>query len=441
MIACFASFFKKAVYCNRLLNLSMPLFFPKTQSFGIELSTLSVKAAQAIKRKDKLILSGIGQSSIPEGIIQKGVVAEEGEEDLARIIKKTISNVEGKEIKTKYAVCSLPEESAFIKLIQISKTEENEIREAVKWQIESNFPVELSDVYFDWEIITPDENFQENKIKNKTREGGELLNVSVAVMPKRIVDSHLSVFKKANVQPIVFETESMGIARSLIPKFFSRHPVIMVDIGKCGTGLTVFSGRTILFTSHIDICGQDFDKIISKKLKISLAEAEKLKKETGFVKIDKNNQNFKKESLPDSEWKVYHVPVLEEKKAQRARPKKELVAGVDLIKAAKTEQVFSALSPILTELTEQIHHYIDYFKDFKKIECVPEGAVEKIMLCGGESRLVGLADFISSSLKMPVEIGNPLINISSFKNIFSGNEKRQALPYATVIGLAIRGAE
>ena len=422
----------------------MPLFFPKTQSFGIELSALSVKVAQVKKKKDKLILNSIGKSSIPKGLIKNGVVAEGGEEDLAEIIKKTISGIQGKKIKTKYAICSLPEENAFIKLIQISKTGENEIMEAIKWQIESNFPVKLNDVYFGWKVVTPDENFQKHKTKKdnyESQKNREQLNVSVAVIPKRIVDSYLSIFKKANIRPIVFEIESMGITRSLIPKFFSSNPIVIVDIGKCGTGFTIFSGRTILFTSHIDICGQDFDKIISKKLKISLTEAEKFKKEIGLVKISGKGQNFKKEFSSRSEWKVYHVPVIEENKAQSEKTKKKLAAEIDLIRAEKTEQIFSVLSPIFTDLAGQINHYIDYFKDFKETECVPAGVIEKIILCGGESRIIGLSNFISSFLKMPVEIGNPLINISSFKDIFFGNDQRQILPYSTVIGLAIRGAE
>ena len=373
------------------------------------------------------------------------MIEEEGEKDLVDIIKETIANVKGRRIKTKYAVCSLPEENAFIKLIQIPRTEEKEIGEVIKWQIESNFPVRLNDVYFDWEVVTPDENFQKHGAKKdnvKTQKSREPLNISVAVIPKGIVDSYLSIFKKANIQPVVFEIESMGVIRSLISNSFSPYPVVIVDIGKCGTGLTIFSGRTILFTSHIDICGQDFNRVISKNLKISLAEAERFKKEIGLAKIRKGSQDSTKESFSRPEWMVYHVPVIEQKKSQKRKlSKKRLEGGIDLIKAEKTEQVFSALVPVLTDLTEQIQHYIDYFKDFRKIECVPDGMIGKIILCGGESKLIGLTDFISSSLKMPVELGNSLINVSPFKNIFPNNNQRQALPYAMAIGLAIKGAQ
>jgi len=55
--------------------------------------------------------------------------------------------------------------------------------------------------------------------------------------------------------------------------------------------------------------------------------------------------------------------------------------------------------------------------------------------------LIGLTDFVSSSLKMPVDFGNSLINVSPFRNIFSSNNQRQALPYAIAIGLAMKGAQ
>lgn len=422
----------------------MPLFSPKIHSFGIDLSDLSIKIAQAKKSKGRFILTSISESSLPEGLIQKGIIEKEGEKDLIEIIKKTISNTRGKKIRTKYAICSLPEENTFIKVIQVPKVEETEMREVIKWQIESNFPVRLDDVYFDWEVVRGEEDFQkvkESKDDIKGEASKKLLNVSVAVVPKKIVNSYLKIFKKANVQPIVFEIESMAVARSLILGSFSPHPVILLDIGKCGTGLTIFSGRTILFTSHIDISGQNFDEVISRNLKVNLNEAERLKKGIGLVSLKEVYKGPEGEFLSHPEWKVYHVPVIERNKSQKKRPKKELKVEIDLLKAAKEDQVFSALVPIITDLSEQIQHYINYFRDLGEIEYIPDGVVSKVLLCGGDSKLIGLTDFISSSLELPVKIGNPLVNISSSGNIFTDNAQKQALPYATTIGLAIRGAE
>lgn len=397
----------------------MPLFSQRMPAFGIDLSDLSVKVAQVKKKGDKLILTSLGQKTLPQGLIDEGVI--QNEKEVIENIKKATSEVRGQRIKTKYIVCSLPEEKAFIKTIKIPRAEKKEIGEMIKWQIEPNFPVKLDDVYFDWRKVEPFEKI--GKEIQKKQSGTEV--VSIAVISKEIVDSYLSVFKKAGFQPIVFEIESMSVVRSLIPGSLSSYPVIILDMGKCGTGLTIFSGKTILFTTHIGLGGRDLDKAIAQKLKVSEDEAERLKKEIGLINIRKK-------------WRVYRIPIVE-KSSKRAISESKF----SLLKRLKEDEIFDALEPILTNLVEQVKHFVEFFKDFGRVEYVPDGIIREVILCGGEANLIGLCDFLSSSLKLKVRLGNPLINISKCiflrkKETFS---QKQSLAFSTAIGLAIRGAK
>lgn len=399
---------------------------PKPETFGMDISDLSLKIAKVEKKGKISFLTTLGKKIIPENLIEKGIIKGEKAGELAKIIKSAISEVKGKKIKTKYAVCSLPEENSFIKVIKIPRVEEDEIEEIVKWQIEPNFPVKLNEVYFDWQLVNP----------AKTLLKDRLMLATIAVVPRRIVDSYLSVFKKAGIEPLAFEVESMAVVRSLILNSFSPHPIIILDMGKCGTCLTVFSGNTILFTSHIGIAGQDFDNAIARELKIGLKEAEDFKKEIGLAGIKKK-------------WKTYHIPVnlsseAEKKLMQSSIIKrndsknKELESKIDLLRTMKEERNIDALTPVLTDLIEQVQHYIRYFKDFRELEYVPDGRIGDIILCGGEANIIGLTDFFSNSLKIPVKVGNPLINISYSSNLFDEDFKKEALAYTTAIGLAMR---
>jgi len=392
----------------------------KKSIFGIDLSELSIKVAQVKKRGSDLVLTSIGKKDIPAGVIGKGEIMREKE--AVKIIRESVSGEIGKKINTKYVACSLPEDSAFIKVIRIPEIERDKMGDVVKWQIEPNFPVKLEEVYFDWELvesIVPQKGPKEREGKSKER------SVSIAVIPKKIVDSYLSIFRKAGLQPVIFEIESMAAVRSLVKDCLSSHPIIVLDLGQCGTGLTIFSGRTILFTSHINISAEDFDRAIARELKVKTDEAEKLKKEIGLINVRKK-------------WRAYRVPVVE-KNSKREISESRL----NLLKAVKEDKIFDALIPILTDLSEQVSHLIDYFKDFGKIEHIPDGRVTEVILCGGGGNLIGLCDFLSASLKLPVKLGNPLINISRHtfpekeKDLLGGN----FLTFATAIGLAIRGAE
>ncbi len=409
----------------------MPLFLPKISAMGIDLSDLSVKVAYIKKgRKEKMVLTSLGEKDIPKSFINDGIIDPEKEGEVARIIKEAIQGVKGKKIKTKKAICSLPEENSFIKILQIPESTEEEMGEVIKWQIESNFPVRLKDIYFDWEVIKPPK--KNNKIsKNKKNKNDEqsLIPVSVAVIPKRIVNSYFSVFKKADLEPIAFEIESMAVVRALLGEY-SQSPVIILDIGRCGTGLTIVSGNAIFFTSHIDISGQSFDESISKSLKIDLKKAEELKKEVGLLALGK------KETLDLKPFKNSLSPsVINDIKKTKGEEIK-----IDPEKGSEIDAVFNALVPALTDFSEQVQHYIDYFSDLNTIDFIPDGKIQKIILCGGESKIMGLPDFLSSSLKMPVEVGNLLYSVSPIKEISKDSSFWDFLSYATVIGLAKRGS-
>ena len=64
------------------------------------------------------------------------------------------------------------------------------------------------------------------------------------------------------------------------------------------------------------------------------------------------------------------------------------------------------------------------------------------MLCGGGANLKGFSGFLSSQLEIPVEIGNPWINIlpKDRKNK-SQLSFEESLRYATALGLALRGVK
>lgn len=391
----------------------MALFYPKVEAMGIDLSDRSIKIGKAKKKGTEFILESLGEKNIPPGFINDGIINEDKETELIEIIRGCLNEVKGSKITTRKAICSLPEENSFIKVIRIPKTTEEEIGEVVRWQIESNFPVKLKDVFFDWQVVS-----QEQKKEEKS------MLVSVAVVPRTIVNSYLSIFSKLGIEPIVFEIESMSSIRGLIDGY-AQKPVMIIDFGQCGTGITVFSGNTILFTSHIDISGQKLTEAIAKYLKISFDEAEDIKKSIGLVSME---EIIKKEN--SSRGLIKEVQKNENDKLANLK-------NTDF----EPSEIFTSLVPILTDLTEQINNYIDYFKDFKNADIIPTGSIEKIIICGGESKLVGFSRFLSKVLHIPVELGNPLKNVIVSKKISREASVDNFLSYATLIGLMKRSDE
>lgn len=386
----------------------MPLFVPKIEAIGIDLSDRSIKVAKIKKKKNKFILESISEREIPYGFINDGIINKDKEDDLIKIIKEVFLDYKGKKINCKKAICSLPEENTFIKVIRIPKVEEKELEEAVRWQIEPNFPVRLNDVFFDFQVIK--------------EEGEDEVTVCVAVVPKDIVFSYLSIFEKANIEPLVFEVESMSLIRALVGGYLNE-PIVFLDMGKCGTGFTVFSGDTILFTSHIEMGGDIFTKSVAKTLKVKEEEAENLKRKIGLRALQEKGIATK--------IKFPITNLMGEIKKKEKEEEQPIIY----------QKVFDAMVLPLTDAVEQIKKYINYFGEIKEIKGIPGGKIKKIILCGGEARIIGMSEFLAEALSTRVEIANPLKKIEVSRHITKDPSPYQFLSFATAIGLAIRGAD
>ncbi|MCK4781783.1 type IV pilus assembly protein PilM [Candidatus Parcubacteria bacterium] len=356
----------------------------KTNGFGMDISDLSVKIVKLKKRRGVLSLACFGETEIKPGIIKDGEIQDK--EALVEIIKKALNKVKGEKLNSRYVVASLPEEKAFLQVIQMPKMSKDELKKAVLFEAENYIPLSLTEVYLDFQIVQLLHNHLDR------------LEVLIAASPKKIVDPYVYVLKKAGLQPKILEVESSAISRALIKDELTVIPLFLIDIGATRTSFIIFSGHSLRLTSSVLISSQKFTDIISRAMKIDSEQAEKVK------------------------WKY----------------------GLKDRKTKKGKQVFEALVPILTDLGEQIKLYLDYYRTHAAPEHIaPNGKkVEKILLCGGGANLPGLCDELFSQLKIPVETGNPWINILSesskeIPKVFLG----ESLKYTTALGLALRAVK
>jgi len=349
----------------------------KPEAFGLDISDLSLKIIKLKRKKDFFKLSSFGEAEIKPGIIEGGEI--KNVEALGKIIKEAVSKVKGEKIKTKYVVCSLPEEKAFLQIIQMPMMKEEELKKAVYFEAENYIPLPMEEVYLDYQIVKPVINHLDH------------FDVLISAMPKKVIDPYVLALKKAGLIPMVLEIESQAIARALVKGGVSPSPLLLIDLGATRTSFIIFSGYSLRFTSSISVSSQKFTDLIAKNLKIDLKEAEKLKMKYGLE---------------------------------------------------KEEKISEILSPLLKNLLKEIKICLFYYHTHIHHEHLPlDGKeVEKIYLCGGGANLKGLTNFLSLELKIPVELGNPWVNIlpEPLKEVPELSYER-SLAFTTALGLALRG--
>ncbi len=348
----------------------------KPEAFGLDISDLSLKLVKLKKRHRGLALASFGESEIKPGIIKDGEIKDE--DKLAEIIREAIKKIKGEKLKTKYVIASLPEEKAFLQVIQMPKIPKEDLKSAVIYEAENYIPLPIEEVYLDSQIIKPVVNSLDH------------FDVLIAALSKKTVDPYLNCLKKAGLLPYVLEIESQAISRALIKNEISLSPVLLIDLGATRTSFIIFSGYSLRFTASVKISSQKFTEVISKVLNVDFEKAEHLKIKYGL----------------------------------------------------KEKKFFEYLIPILTDLSEQIKKYLNYYQTHTNHEHLPSNmrGVAKIFLSGGGANLKGLAGFLSQELKIDVEIGNP------WTNILPEPPKKipqlpfeESLRYTTALGLALRG--
>ena len=354
----------------------MSLFSNNLNAFGIDLSDRSIKVAQIKKKNNRLQLYAYGRENIPRGLIVDGEIKEK--EEVVGLIKKILSNSKINSIKSKFVIYSMPEPKGFIRVMEIKRVQEKNIEDAVRYEAQRLFPINMEESYLDWQVL-PDESDKK-----------ETMKILVAAVSQQLVDSYSSVLKDAGLKPVAAEIESIAITRSLINKNQSSRPILVIDLGRDRTSFIIFKNPTVQFTASIPVCGEEIIKAVSDRMNISEEKSEKIIKECGLI--------FKDDC----------------------------------------KDIYKAIQPSLYEMIRYISKLINFYKEHYK----SESDIAKVIICGGEAKIPGMSSFLSLRVKKEVEKGNPWINIiSSDKKEIPPIPRNDSMVFVTVLGLALRGAE
>lgn len=281
-----------------------------------------------------------------------------------------------KEQNFSFVNVSLPEEEAYLFRMKAPLVKLKELRGSIDLQIENYVPLKSGEVVFDYEIISQDET------------GYDL---EVSALPKGVAQNYFDLFEGTGLIPLVFEIEAQAIARSVI-KRRDKKAYMVVDFGETRTGVSVVSEGVLMFTLTLDaVGGHSLNEAIEKIFNVSFEEAELMKKEQGIRKTAGKND------------------------------------------------LFQALIGPISVLRDEINRHYVYWHTHREERGKDREKIEKIILCGGDANLLGITDYLSASLKIPVERADIWTNVDYREDFIPEIEFNDSLRYATAVGLALGG--
>lgn len=346
-----------------------PPRFITLPSAGVDISESSLKYVQFHTQNSSRTLVHWGDIPLSPGVVVRGSIAEIG--GLVEALEKVRAAC-----KTPYIRISLPEERAYLFETTIKRgTPEKDIRSLLEFRMEENVPLSPRDAFFDYEIVEDETDDQ-------------LLHIGVAVYAKETILNYYDACKKARLMALSLEVEADAIARAAVPRG-EKGVCMILDIGRVRSGLGIVEKQTLLYTSTIDIGGQQFDEVLRRQL---------------------------------GEQDEHAITQLKNERG--------------LLASGEKDDVYEALLSPVAALRDEIATRLVYWNT--RNASSGERKIEKIILCGGSVNMAGLPEYLTEALGIETERVDVWRNVFPHSGAVPPITLRYSYGYATAIGLALR---
>lgn len=484
-------------------------------TIGVNIGSSLIKVVEAKPGKDGIKITALGIAPTPPGTIENEVIVDP--QTLGRAIKQLVKE---SGITCKRCVSSVSGQSTVVvRIIEVPKMTQKELGETMKWEVERHVPFAANEVVMDFQsidrpIVGDDQNME----------------VLLAVAQQEVINKHVETIYAAGLNPTVIDVEPLAICRALIDAATTgerEQTIAIVNIGAAVTDMGIYQNRLLAFPRTLPIAGDTITRAISDGLSISIAQAERLKRERAVVLLDRasalrpdmgfggadledeptvpdgtigmpaasNSGEFSSDEMgfipglgfgfgtdgsvepstpdngssngaPDFDVDLGEgmtgMPFMDfdlnEPDAAPAgvqAPKLDLsepadepgtalpamvsgdapLGGMDdaELDNITVEQIYDVIAPMLQDLIMEVRRSLEYYAS--RFQAQPD----KILLCGGTSKIKDLDKLLDAELGIPVVVANPLQNVTILSRTLSQDYLSEvASVFPVCVGLAIR---
>ena len=334
---------------------------------GIDLSTSGVKAVRIAKGTHGLTLAGYADARLPSGAFIDGEIVDHS---VVAIALATAAKAAG----ISSANVSLPESKSYLFETTVQGANISEWRTSVEQHIDELIPLPPQETAFDI-------------VRVGNAEHGDVLVVGIG-FARRIVDDTLSVFDLANIGVRALEGETFASSRSLL-HFGDDSTVLIIDVGRSTTKITIATRRIPRFATTIGIGGHSLTLAVQKYFGVTEVEARKIKAERGIVPAPGN------------------------------------------------EDYLAAMLSTVSAIRDEISTRLDYWQG-KSAVSGNHAPVTHAILVGGNASVRGFPEYLEGALRVPVVAGDVFANFASRDIWIPELDYTESLAYATPVGLALR---
>jgi type IV pilus assembly protein PilM len=281
--------------------------------------------------------------------------------------------------KSKEVAASLSGNAVIVKKINLPLMTDAELAESIFWEAEQYIPFDIQDVNLDYQILNPGTAAGAN---------GTMEVLLVAAKKEKIAD-YTGVIAQAGRVSVIVDVDAFALQNAYEVNYGLQPDavIVLLNAGASAVNINILSGDQSLFTRDVSIGGNAYTEAVQKELNLAFESAEQLKKGN---------------------------PV--------------------------DDVTFEDALPVLHAMTENVLLEIQKTFDFFKATASSD-RIDRILLSGGASRVVGFAHAVEERFGAPVEAFDPFKKIG-FEPLKLGvvDAPSVVTTAAVAVGLALRRA-
>ncbi|WP_020076928.1 type IV pilus assembly protein PilM [Cryocola sp. 340MFSha3.1] len=277
---------------------------------------------------------------------------------------------------TKDAVLGMGNQRVLARDLTVPRMSLTRIRESLPFQVQEMLPVPVADALLDFYPVSEGES-----------EAGPVINGLLVAAVKEAVLGNVNAVHLAGLNPVDVDLIPFALCRAIVNRGRTTGTVALVEIGAATTSVVIAAENIPHFVRIIPSGGGDLTAALVDGLDIEPQQAEMLKRTLGLAPAVSSQQEQKAVEI------IYQV------------------AG---------------------ELLGSIRNTINYFVNTR-----PGSSVDRIVITGGGSQLVGLGDALSEMTRVPVEEADPFTAIGLSRRLDASDLRYRRAALTVSLGLAL----
>jgi len=294
----------------------------------------------------------------------------------ARAVAETIKHsFLAAKFKPKGVATGVSGHSVIVKRVVVPAATPTEVETSIEIDAEQYIPFDIAEVNLDYQVVGPGTTSAE--------EAG--MEVVLVAAKKDKIQNHTNVVSLAGRTAEIVDIDAFAIQNAFEANYTVAPdvPIALLNIGASLMNINITKGGMPLFIRDVSVGGNQYTDILQKELQLNFQEAEDLK-------------------------------------------------------LGKSGSEVEMVQPLLESITEMLIMEVQKTFDFFR-ETYPSETISRVMISGGTSRMIGLAEKIQETLGYPTEVLDPFRSITLGPKVDEEQVTSLGPALAVAVGLALRG--